>query len=148
MDNLIRIKQIIDHVTKEPYYPTSHAIAVGYTNANGECTTVQDALDTLRNAFETLNKFYLTLGYNSDQAFPGNEGKALQDQFASLTVDNALSLESTKPVQNKVITEAVNQLFSCITDRVCYCTPRDVHYIKYQVIDSPDINGEITYSHI
>jgi hypothetical protein len=40
MDNLIRIKQIIDHTTKEPYYPTSHAIAVGYTDKNGECTTV------------------------------------------------------------------------------------------------------------
>lgn len=84
MDNLIRIKQIIDHSTKEPFYPATHAIGVGYTDKNGECITVQEALDSLKNTFETLSEYYLTLGYGENQAFPGNEGKALLDAFENL----------------------------------------------------------------
>lgn len=85
MDNLIRIKQIIDHITKEPFYPTTHAIGVGYTNKNGECITVQEALDNLKNAYEILSEYHLTLGYGNNQAFPGNEGKDLIDAFADLS---------------------------------------------------------------
>lgn len=110
MNNLIRIKQIIDHITKEPLYPTTHAIGVGYTDKNGECITVQEALDSLKNAFEVLSEYYLTLGYGDNQAFPGNEGKELQDLLESLTVDDSLNSTSTKPVQNKIITQALEQL--------------------------------------
>lgn len=117
MNNLIRIKQIVDHITKEPFYPTTHAIGVGYTNKNGECITVQEAIDNLNSTFEALSEFDLTLGHNEGQAFPGNEGAELQDLLNSLTVDDELSLTSKNPVQNSVVTQNINQLFDALEDK-------------------------------
>lgn len=117
MNNLIRIKQIVDHITKEPFYPTTHAIGVGYTNKNGECITVQEAIDNLNSTFEALSEFDLSLGYNEDQAFPGNEGAELQDLLNSLTVDDELSLTSENPVRNSVVTQNINQLFDALEDK-------------------------------
>lgn len=107
MDNLIRIKQIIDHITKEPLYPKTHAIGVGYTNTEGECITVQEALDNLKNSFEVLNNYYLTLGYNENQAFPGNEGKELQNLLDSLTetIDQLSSSLADKADKDEVYTK-------------------------------------------
>lgn len=85
------IKQMVDCEKQEPFYPVTHAQAIKIID-NGEVKVLQDIISNILNFIHNMENFdpnndLLTLGYQINQAFPGNEGKQLSDNLLPVCDD-------------------------------------------------------------
>lgn len=111
MDNRVKfnIKQMVDCEKQEPFYPVTHAQAVKVID-NGQLTDLQSIigilLDFIHN-YQPIDPFdFLRLGYGDDEAYPGNEGHALDLQVNDTIVPQVTQLredlDSILPISTSV----------------------------------------------
>lgn len=115
MDNRekFNIKQMVDCERQEPFYPVTHAQAIQVIDEEGKLKNLQDIIGFLLNFINTWGNIEITdlisLGYEHNQAFFGDEGKILQDTL--LPISTSVNSGDDHPVSgDAVYNYVINQL--------------------------------------